>query len=50
MEKTELPKSLTLTFTATSYLNTNSYFYSYKAGKNKLTVIQIRIINVSSEI
>ena len=28
-------RSVTLTFTATSYLNRKSYFYSYKAGRNK---------------
>ena len=36
MKKTEyLPKALKLTFTATRYLNRNSYFNSYKAVKNK---------------
>ena len=36
MEKIEQsPKALTLTFTATRYLNRNSYFNSYKEGKDK---------------
>ena len=33
-----LPKDLILTCTATRYLNRNSHFYSYKAGKNKYTI------------
>ena len=35
MKKSELPDTLTLTFKATSYFNTNYYFYSYEAGENK---------------
>ena len=34
-KKTELLKALTITFAATSHLMKNSYFYTYKAGKNK---------------
>ena len=39
-----ITKSLTLTFEGTSYLNKNSYFYSYNAGKKNMAVIQIRVI------
>ena len=45
MEKTELTKALTLTSTATSYLNRNIYLIATKQKKTiNMAVIQIRII------
>ena len=39
-----ITESLKLTLTATSYLNRNSYLYSYKQERRNMAVIQISII------